>query len=51
MKELGESLILIGHNLRQVFNLVAGIDGFRRDQLVVVFITCVKTGAEFEDSV
>ncbi len=60
MKEAGESLILISHNMRQVFDLVDRIVVFRRGRIVanldrhqtdgqdvVAYITGAKTGAEF----
>ena len=63
LKEQGEPLILISHNMRQVFDLVDRIVVFRRGRIVanlnkdetdgqdvVAYITGAKTGAEFEDS-
>ena len=60
MKDAGESLILISHNMRQVFDLVDRIVVFRRGRIVanldrhqtdgqdvVAYITGAKTGAEF----
>jgi fructose transport system ATP-binding protein len=61
LKEQGESLILVSHNMRQVFDLVDRISVFRRGRMVanlriedtngedvVSYITGAKTGAEFE---
>lgn len=61
LKEQGESLILVSHNMRQVFDLVDRIIVFRRGRMVanlrkedtngedvVAYITGAKTGAEFE---
>lgn len=61
LKEQGESLILVSHNMRQVFDLVDRIIVFRRGRMVanlrkedtdgedvVAHITGAKTGAEFE---
>ena len=61
MKEQGAPLILVSHNMRQVFDLVDRIVVFRRGRIVanlnkeetdgqdvVAYITGVKTGAEFE---
>ena len=61
LKEQGESLILVSHNMRQVFDLVDRIVVFRRGRIVanldvkdtdgqdvVAYITGAKTGAEFE---
>ncbi len=61
LKEQGEPLILISHNMRQVFDLVDRIVVFRRGRVVanlnvnetdgqdvVAYITGAKTGAEFE---
>lgn len=61
LKEQGEPLILISHNMRQVFDLVDRIVVFRRGRIVanlkkeetdgqdvVAYITGLKTGAEFE---
>ena len=61
LKEQGESLILVSHNMRQVFDLVDRIVVFRRGRVVanldvkdtdgqdvVAYITGAKTGAEFE---
>ena len=63
LKEQGESLILVSHNMRQVFDLVDRIVVFRRGRIVdhldvkdtdgqdvVAYITGAKTGAEFEGS-
>jgi fructose transport system ATP-binding protein len=63
LKEHGEPLILISHNMRQVFDLVDRIVVFRRGRIVanlkkeetdgqdvVAYITGAKTGAEFEDA-
>ncbi|MEM7212841.1 MAG: ATP-binding cassette domain-containing protein [Pseudomonadota bacterium] len=63
LKEQGEPLILISHNMRQVFDLVDRIVVFRRgrivanvkrsetdDQDIVAYITGAKTGAEYEGS-
>jgi fructose transport system ATP-binding protein len=60
LKEHGESLILISHNMRQVFDLVDRIVVFRRGQIVgnltvsetdpedvIAYITGAKTGAEY----
>ncbi len=60
LKEAGEPLILISHNMRQVFDLVDRIVVFRRGRIVanlrkeetdgqdvVAYITGAKTGAEF----
>jgi fructose transport system ATP-binding protein len=60
LKEAGEPLILISHNMRQVFDLVDRIVVFRRGRIVanlrkqdthgedvVSYITGAKTGAEF----
>jgi len=62
-KEQGESLILVSHNMRQVFDLVDRIVVFRRGRIVanlnkpetdgqdvVAYITGAKTGAEYEDA-
>ena len=62
LKEQGEPLILISHNMRQVFDLMDRIVVFRRGRIcanlnvkdtdpqdVVAHITGAKTGAEFED--
>jgi fructose transport system ATP-binding protein len=62
LKEQGEPLILISHNMRQVFDLMDRIVVFRRGRIcanlnvkdtdpqdVVAYITGAKTGAEFED--
>jgi len=66
LKEAGEPLILVSHNMRQVFDLVDRIVVFRRGRIcanldiksgdytgedVVSYITGAKTGAEFEDAV
>jgi len=61
LKEQGEPLILISHNMRQVFDLVDRIIVFRRGRVVanlnvndtdgqdvVAYITGAKTGAEYE---
>lgn len=61
LKEAGEPLILVSHNMRQVFDLVDRIIVFRRGRVcadlkvdetdgqdVVAYITGAKTGAEFE---
>jgi len=61
LKEDGEPLILVSHNMRQVMDLVDRIVVFRRGQIVadlnkeetdgqdvVAYITGAKTGAEFE---
>jgi len=61
LKEAGESLILVSHNMRQVFDLVDRIVVFRRGRIVanlrkedtdgqdvVAHITGAKTGSEFE---
>ncbi|MEH6741246.1 MAG: ATP-binding cassette domain-containing protein [Sulfitobacter sp.] len=61
LKEQGESLILVSHNMRQVFDLVDRIIVFRRGRIVanlkkedtdgqdvVAYITGAKTGAEYE---
>jgi fructose transport system ATP-binding protein len=61
LKEAGEPLILISHNMRQVFELVDRIVVFRRGRIVanlrkeetngqdvVSYITGAKTGAEYE---
>lgn len=61
LKEQGESLILVSHNMRQVFDLVDRIVVFRRGRIVanlrkedtdgqdvVAYITGAKTGAEYE---
>lgn len=60
LKESGEPLILISHNMRQVFDLVDRIVVFRRGRIVanlrkedtsgedvVAYITGAKTGAEY----
>lgn len=60
LKEAGESLILVSHNMRQVFDLVDRIVVFRRGRIVanlkreetdgqdvVAYITGAKTGAEY----
>jgi len=61
LKDQGEPLILVSHNMRQVFDLVDRIVVFRRGRIVanlnvdetdgqdvVAYITGAKTGAEFE---
>ncbi len=61
LKEAGEPLILVSHNMRQVFDLVDRIVVFRRGRIVanlnrdetdgqdiVAYITGAKTGAAFE---
>lgn len=61
LKDAGEPLILISHNMRQVFDLVDRIVVFRRGRIVanlrkeetngqdvVSYITGAKTGAEYE---
>lgn len=61
LKEAGEPLILISHNMRQVMDLVDRIIVFRRGRIVanlkkedtdgqdvVAYITGAKTGVEFE---
>jgi fructose transport system ATP-binding protein len=61
LKEAGEPLILISHNMRQVFDLVDRIVVFRRGRIVanlrkedtsgedvVAYITGAKTGIEYE---
>lgn len=61
LKKQGESLILVSHNMRQVFDLVDRIIVFRRGRIVanlktedtdgndvVSYITGAKTGAEYE---
>lgn len=63
LKEAGEPLILVSHNMRQVFDLVDRIVVFRRGRIcanldiknsdytgedVVSYITGAKTGAEYE---
>lgn len=63
LKEAGEPLILVSHNMRQVMDLVDRIIVFRRGRIVanlkkeetdgqdvVAYITGAKTGAEFEDA-
>ena len=63
LKEQGEPLILISHNMRQVFDLVDRIVVFRRGRIVanlnrdetdgqdvVAYITGAKTGAEYQDA-
>ena len=63
LKSNGEPLILISHNMRQVFDLVDRIVVFRRGRMVanlrkedtsgqdiVAYITGAKTGAEFADA-
>jgi len=62
LKHQGEPLILISHNMRQVFDLVDRIVVFRRGRIVadllkeetdgqdvVAYITGAKTGAQFEE--
>lgn len=62
LKESGEPLILISHNMRQVFDLVDRIVVFRRGRIVanlkkdetdgqdvIAYITGVKTGAEYSE--
>lgn len=61
LKEQGEPLILVSHNMRQVFDLVDRIVVFRRGRIVanllksetdgqdvVAYITGAKTGAQYE---
>ena len=63
LKEQGEPLILISHNMRQVFDLVDRVVVFRRGRIVanlvkqdtnpedvVAYITGAKTGAEYSDA-
>lgn len=63
LKEQGEPLILISHNMRQVFDLVDRIVVFRRGRIVanlnkhetdgqdvVAYITGAKTGEEYQDA-
>jgi fructose transport system ATP-binding protein len=63
LKEQGEPLILISHNMRQVFDLVDRIVVFRRGRIcanlrkeetdgqdVVAYITGAKTQAEYADA-
>ncbi len=63
LKANGEPLILISHNMRQVFDLVDRIVVFRRGRIVanlrkedtngndvVAYITGAKTGAEYADA-
>lgn len=63
LKQNGEALILISHNMRQVFDLVDRIVVFRRGRIVanliksetdgqdvVAYITGAKTGAEYADA-
>ena len=63
LKEQGEPLILISHNMRQVFDLVDRIVVFRRGRMVadlnksetdgqdvVAYITGAKTQPQFEGS-
>lgn len=63
LKQNGEALILISHNMRQVFDLVDRIVVFRRGRVVanlnkhetdgqdvVAYITGAKTGAEFAEA-
>lgn len=62
LKHQGEPLILISHNMRQVFDLVDRVVVFRRGRIVadlrkeetdgqdvVAYITGAKTGAQFEE--
>lgn len=64
LKEQGESLILISHNMRQVFDLMDRIVVFRRGRIcanlnvkdtdpqdVVAYITGAKTGSEFSEAI
>ncbi|MHA1553214.1 MAG: ATP-binding cassette domain-containing protein [Alphaproteobacteria bacterium] len=64
LKEEGEPLILVSHNMRQVMDLVDRIVVFRRGRIcanlkkdetdgqdVVAYITGAKTGAEYEGAV
>ncbi|MEM7470386.1 MAG: ATP-binding cassette domain-containing protein [Pseudomonadota bacterium] len=64
LKEAGEPLILVSHNMRQVFDLVDRIIVFRRGRIcadlkkeetdgqdVVAYITGAKTGVGFEEAV
>jgi fructose transport system ATP-binding protein len=63
LKQNGEPLILIGHNMRQVFDLVDRIVVFRRGRIVanlskadtsgqdvVSYITGAKTALEYADA-
>ncbi|MEO9826017.1 MAG: ATP-binding cassette domain-containing protein [Paracoccaceae bacterium] len=63
LKEAGEPLILVSHNMRQVMDLVDRIIVFRRGRIVanlkkeetdgqdvVAYITGAKTGVEFQDA-
>lgn len=63
LKEAGEPLILISHNMRQVFDLVDRIIVFRRGRIcanlrvedtdgqdVVAYITGAKTGADYPEA-
>ncbi len=63
LKEQGEPLILISHNMRQVFDLVDRVIVFRRGRIVanlnkietdpqdvVAYITGAKTGVEYEEA-
>ena len=63
LKENGEPMILISHNMRQVFDLVDRIVVFRRGRMVaslkkeetsgqdvVAYITGAKTGAEYAEA-
>ena len=63
LKEAGEPLILVSHNMRQVFDLVDRIIVFRRGRIcanlrcdetdpqdVVAYITGAKTGKEYEET-
>jgi fructose transport system ATP-binding protein len=66
LTEQGEPLILVSHNMRQVFDLVDRVVVFRRGRIcanldiksgdytgedVVSYITGAKTGADFESAV
>ena len=63
LKENGEPLILVSHNMRHVFDLVDRIVVFRRGRIcanlakadtdpqdVVAYITGAKTGEEYRES-
>lgn len=63
LKAAGEPLVLISHNMRQVFDLVDRIIVFRRGRIVanlrkeetngndvVAYITGAKTGAEYQEA-
>ncbi|MBU4528073.1 MAG: ATP-binding cassette domain-containing protein [Hoeflea sp.] len=63
LKDQGEPLILVSHNMRQVFDLVDRIVVFRRGRIVanlnknetdgqdvVAYITGAKTGEEYQDA-